>query len=469
MKDDFGIFTGSYADLNSDGEVDLAEYLIDEMEYNDIMGKDSFDDDCLYDDHDYGFDDCFDNDSFLDDDIDENDYDTICSDSNFDANVSENTTAEKEISNIERRYYDFNEELYRIGDAIYDNFKAVRDNFERYECKEFSVLLETIYKVDKSLSVEIWTWAIHNFQGALVNRGVSDWNSQAGRLTDRIFSSFIETDRESDDEYESTFICRYVSKNPDLEEIIYNKSYIDNEIFSQYRYIPYCVENNLRENFLRVYNGIMSNSSRNEEKMSKYSFLNSLMVFCSIWGIKDADPWFYAFFEKEIHSLNKPIKEAYLMKILNEEEYGRKIFKKPKKKNLDLNDEYFGKGNTPETEYKKLKRENEELKLKVKQLENSKTDLIGNIRELETKHAVKGKEFEEKYYRYCKVKTDEFSKGLWYRTDDISLKTGDYVYVPFGEKNEKQMAKVVFVDEFHFDDIPFPLEKTKFIFEKCNT
>lgn len=289
MKDDFSFFTGSYADLNSDGRVDLGEYLMDQMEYDDIMGEESSDEDYSCDDDDY---------SALDED-EEYDYDTDCSDCDFDVSVSENITAEKEMSNFERRYYDRQKELYSIGDAIYDNFKAVRDNFERHECEDFSLLLETIYKVDKELAVELWVWAMRNFQGALVNLGVSDWNSHAWHLTDRIFSSFIGTDRECDDEYESTFICRYVSKNPDLEEMIYNKTYIKNNIDSQNKYIPYCVENNLRDNFLRVYNAIMSNPYRKDEEMSKYSILQELLVFCSIWGIRDADPWFYAFLRKK--------------------------------------------------------------------------------------------------------------------------------------------------------------------------
>ena len=387
--------------------------------------------------------------------------------------ISESTTSSTD-SSLERRYYDREDRIYRIGDAIYDNFKEVSDNYEKHECEDFSTLIDKIYSVDKELGVTVWMWAIHNFPGALVNRGVDKFDSQAWSLTDSIFSDLATTDSESDDEKENTFIFRYVSKNPDLEEIIFNKTYVEEQLFSLTKYIPYCIENNLRDNFLRVYNGIMTNRFRDEKKMSKYSIIEQLLTFCSIEGVQEADPWFYAFFEKEIKSLNKPLKEDYLIKSLNKEEYGRRVFLKPEKENLELDDEYFGKSDTTDEisreEYKKLKNENKALKSKVTQLENRITDLNYCIQRLEKDLAAKRKpkEWDGKYYRYCKVTMDEHPNGLWYRTDDITLKKGDYVYVPYGYKNEELMAKVVSVEEFRSDDLPVPLEKMKFIIEKCD-
>ena len=386
-----------------------------------------------------------------------------------------NTPAKQQSTqSIERRYYDREDRKYRIGDAIYDNFKEVSDNYEKHECEDFFILIEKIYRVDKELGITIWMWAIHNFPGALVNRGVDEWNSQAWCLTDCIFGNFASIDNEGDSEEENTYIFRYVSKKPNLEEIIFNKTYVDEHLSSLNSYIPFCIENNLRDNFLRVYNGIMTNRFRDEKKMSKYSILEDLLVFCSIEGVREADPWFYAFFEKEIKSLNKPLKEDYLMKSLNKEEYDIRVFLKPEKENLELDDEYFGKSDTTDEisreEYKKLKNENKALKSKVTQLENRITDLNYCIQRLEKDLAAKRKpkEWDGKYYRYCKVTMDEHPNGLWYRTDDITLKKGDYVYVPYGYKNEELMAKVVLVEEFRSDDLPVPLEKMKFIIEKCD-
>ena len=377
---------------------------------------------------------------------------------------------------IERKYYDRDDRKYRIGDAIYDNFKEIRDNYEKEECEEFSSLITKIYSVNKALGISIWVWALENFNGALVNRGVDKWDSQAWSLTDCIFSDLATIDSESDNEEENTYIFRYVSQHPEIEEIIYHTSYVEENLFSITKYIPYCVDNNLRENFLHVYNGIMTNRFRNEEKMSKYSIIEDLLSFCSIEGVKEADPWFYAFFEKEIKALSKPLKEAYLLKKLNKEEYAKRVFLKPEKENLELDDEFFGKSDTSgeisAKEYKKLKNENKSLKSKVTQLENTITDLRYSIQRLEkdlaAKRNIKVKEWDGKYYRYCKVALDESPNGLWYRTDDITIKKDNYVYVPFGYKDEERMAKVVLVEEFRSDDLPFPLERTKFICYKCD-
>ena len=381
---------------------------------------------------------------------------------------------QQEAQSIERRYYDRANRDYRIGDAIYDNFKEVSDNYEKHECEDFSLLIEKIYRVDKELGVTIWVWAIYNFPGVLANRGVYEWNSKAWSLTNYILTAFDSIDGESDDEKERTSIFRYVSRNPDLEDIIFNKTYVEDSFSSLNAYIPFCIENNLRDNFLRVYNGIMTNRFRKEEKFSKYSIIEDLLTFSNIEGVSEADPWFYAFFEKEIKALNKPLKEAYLMKSLNEETYGRRVFLKPEKENIELDDEYFGKSDAPDEisaeEYKKLKNENKALKSKVTQLENRITDLNYCIQRLEKDLAAKRKvkEWDGKYYRYCKVTMDEHPNGLWYRTDDITLKKGDYVYVPYGYKNEELMAKVVSVEKFRSDDLPVPLEKMKFIIEKCD-
>ena len=150
------------------------------------------------------------------------------------------------------------------------------------------------------------------------------------------------------------------------------------------------------------------------------------------------------------------------------------VFLNPEKEKSKLDDEYFANSDTAgeisREEYKKLKNENKALKSKITQLENRITDLNYCIQRLEKDLDAKRKvkEWDGKYYRYCKVVMDESPNGLWYRTDDITLKKGDYVYVPYGYKNEELMAKVVLVEEFRSDDLPVPLYKMKFIIEKCD-
>lgn len=118
-----------------------------------------------------------------------------------------------------------------------------------------------------------------------------------------------------------------------------------------------------------------------------------------------------------------------------------------------------------------LKNQNKALKSKITQLNKQITDLNCNIRrleaDLEAKRKSQKKEWDGKYYLYCQVRLDESPRPLWYRTNDITLKKNDYVLIPYGYKNEEMMGIVVSVEEYRSDDLPFPLEKTKFIIEKC--
>ena len=57
-------------------------------------------------------------------------------------------------------------------------------------------------------------------------------------------------------------------------------------------------------------------------------------------------------------------------------------------------------------------------------------------------------------------------KTYYYRTEDDEIEEGDLVLVPVGPDNHEAVAFVDKVEYFYKEDVPFPLEKTKFILEK---
>lgn len=67
---------------------------------------------------------------------------------------------------------------------------------------------------------------------------------------------------------------------------------------------------------------------------------------------------------------------------------------------------------------------------------------------------------------YCMVDLSE-GKTYYYRIYDKNIKAGDYVIVPVGDKNVEKLAKVLEVREFFAEDVPYPLNKTKFIKKKA--
>lgn len=71
-------------------------------------------------------------------------------------------------------------------------------------------------------------------------------------------------------------------------------------------------------------------------------------------------------------------------------------------------------------------------------------------------------------YIYCSLSFGSGEKTYYYRTEDDEIEEGDLVLVPVGPDNHEAVAFVNKVEYFYKEDVPFPLEKTKFILEKYN-
>ncbi len=67
---------------------------------------------------------------------------------------------------------------------------------------------------------------------------------------------------------------------------------------------------------------------------------------------------------------------------------------------------------------------------------------------------------------YCSV---SFSKGgytYYYRTEDVSIEVGDKVVVPVGPDKFERVGVVEEIEHLNSQDVPYPIEKTKFILRK---
>lgn len=69
-------------------------------------------------------------------------------------------------------------------------------------------------------------------------------------------------------------------------------------------------------------------------------------------------------------------------------------------------------------------------------------------------------------YLYCSVSFGGSPRSYYYRTDDPRIAPGDAVRVPFGE--EERAGVVEAVGRFSAQDVPYPLERTKWILEKID-
>ncbi|MEG2669742.1 MAG: hypothetical protein RR957_04685 [Oscillospiraceae bacterium] len=68
---------------------------------------------------------------------------------------------------------------------------------------------------------------------------------------------------------------------------------------------------------------------------------------------------------------------------------------------------------------------------------------------------------------YCNVEFEKYGKNYCYLTEDDSLIVGDYVIVPVGNDNHTAFAKIVKIEYFQENDVPFPRDKVKNIVRKC--
>lgn len=70
-------------------------------------------------------------------------------------------------------------------------------------------------------------------------------------------------------------------------------------------------------------------------------------------------------------------------------------------------------------------------------------------------------------YIYCKVKFKNTYKYYYYITTDDAISEGDFVLVPAGNKNKVEIVKVLKIEHFKEDSVPFPLARAKHILRKC--
>lgn len=70
-------------------------------------------------------------------------------------------------------------------------------------------------------------------------------------------------------------------------------------------------------------------------------------------------------------------------------------------------------------------------------------------------------------YIFCSVEFSESGKSYYYTTEDDMLEIGDDVLVPVGNDRHTAIVKIVNIEYFPEDKVPFPLDKAKSIIGKC--
>ena len=328
-EEDYGFFTGGLGDLDGDGDVDFVEYMNEADDYQRIMGNNDDDDFSVLGDDDLECDDEY---SDFDADTDEYESDDIVYlPDGFDMSkltltigpmtglmydgkpIDEALAKHNKLqitieSKCKNPYGD-----YSIRDAIYSKFPEIEKLFPKVECECFEDAVLKCYRVHKKLGLSIWLWILDNFPHALTSDLETQGTTQSWIICNYILSQFGYRDLATHEDY----TYKYLSQHPELEDLIFQKSYFYSfpEVVSEY--LSYCIAHNLRKNFERVYFGFIKNSLISKFIKKRELILEKTIEYYSDVYIKSINQEFFVFLKREILSLERNVTQNQILNKLN--------------------------------------------------------------------------------------------------------------------------------------------------------
>ena len=373
--EDYGFLTGGLGDLDGDGRVDFVEYMNEEDDYQRIMHSDDDDDYSVLDDEDIemlseaeelGIDpnDYIDNDElkqaledyqqiidsvddytalfnnlqneygdeeYSDFDDDTNEDGALHLPSNFDISKLTLTIGPKTglmydgkpIDEVLAKHHKLQITIeskcknpygdYSIRDAIYSKFPEIEKVFPKVDCECFEDAVLKCYRVHKKLGLSIWLWILDNFPHALTSDLETQGTTQSWIICNYILSQFGYRDLATRDDR----AYKYLSEHPELETLIFQKSFYYNfpEVVSEY--LSYCLAHNLQKNFERVYFGFTKNALISKFINKRELILEKTIEYYSDVYIKSINQEFFIFLKREILSLERNVKQNQILNKLN--------------------------------------------------------------------------------------------------------------------------------------------------------
>ena len=202
---------------------------------------------------------------------------------------------------------------YSIRDAIYSNFPEIEKLFRKEECECFEDAVLKCYRVHKKLGLSVWLWILDNFPHALTSDLETQGATQSWIICNYILSQFGSRDLATREDY----AYKYLSQHPELETLIFQKSFYYNfpEVVSEY--LSYCIAHNLRKNFERVYFGFIKNTLISKFITKRELILEKTIEFYSDVYIKSINQDFFIFLKHEILGLERNVKQNQILNKLN--------------------------------------------------------------------------------------------------------------------------------------------------------
>lgn len=397
---------------------------------------------------------------------------------------------------------------FLYAQAIKDNFQLPVSLPDEDEYREYE-LSDTLCKIAKrnvALSFEVWEWALNTF---LPYTQYAD-----GSLTE--LTSDVIDDLYSFPENYRTELARYMNQHPDfMEKVLNSKAEMSGNLDAL---IAAALKDGLMDLAFTLFKSGLAQAGDDWKKINEltgdtiswcknYDELESAEYFklnmlplvkaINIGMVQDEiDEWEkgldeyisqvesdceqYAYTRKNAWRKTVPDGSKYgldpryydseqeYLEALEDEKYGwRKWYKDDDTLGLNVNDfetqEEYRKAYDVRLEEKRQtereQREQERRRLQ-QQRDQERRERVDKEQRIEAEKA----RVDENIYTFCGVLFPHTLHPYHYRTDDPTIKVGDDVLVPVGDK--ETIGKVVSVGQYMRVAAPYPVDKTKFIIRK---
>lgn len=399
---------------------------------------------------------------------------------------------------------------FLYAQAIKDNFKLPVSLPDEDEYREYE-LSETLCKIAKrniALSFEVWEWALTTFLPYIhyANGSLSELTSS---VIDELYS-FPKGYK--------TELSRYIDRHPAfMEKVVDEKAEMASNLDAL---IVAALQDGLMDTALALFkrglvqagndwkkiNGLVNGTiylSKNYDELesAEYFKLNMLPLIkaIDIGMVRDEiDEWEINLDEYISHVENNCEQYAYTRKntwrkavpdgtkygldprhydseqeyieALNEKMYGwREWYKDEDTLGLNVNDfenpEKYQKAynvRLNEKRQRELEQQEQERQQLRQQREKEQREQLEKEQRIEAEKA----RVDDKIYTLCGVTFPYALHPYHYRTDDPTIKVGDEVLVPVG--NKETIGTVISVGQYMRIAAPFPIDKTKFIIRKID-
>ncbi|MDO4343351.1 MAG: hypothetical protein Q4C50_00975 [Eubacteriales bacterium] len=366
-----------------------------------------------------------------------------------------------------------NEGGFLYAQAIKDNFQLPVSLPDEDEYREYE-LSNTLCKIAKrniALSFEVWQWALTTFLPYI---------QYADGSLSELTSSVIDDLYNFPENYR-TELARYMDKHPDfMEKVVDAKAEMPSNLNAL---IAAALQDGLMNTALALFRRGLVQAGDDWKKINRLA--DGIISRCKNYNELESAEYFklhmlplikainIGMVQDEIGEWEKGLNDYISQVERNCEQYAytrKNAWRKtvPDGSKYGLDPKYYDSEQEYQKAYdarrdEKRQKEREQRKQEGLRLQRERQQHYGEEKRIEAEKA----RVDDKIYTFCGVAFPHALRPYSYRTEDPTIKVGDEVLVPVGDKETNGI--VVSVGQYMRIAAPYPVDKTKFIICKIDS